>query len=64
MNSMTITVTAQYLSYHLKKEVDSLNRLAENLQSGQVAVHGVAPILREAEKQFRMLSKAAEMRSL
>ncbi len=59
---MNITVTAQYLSYHLKKEVDSLNQLAEQLQNGQVAVHGVAPILREAEKQFRLLSKAADMR--
>jgi len=61
---MNITVTAQYLSYHLKKEVDSLSRLAEQLQSGQVPVHGIPPILREAEKQFRLLSKAAELRSL
>jgi len=60
---MTGTITAQYLSYHLKKEVDSLNQLADQLQNGQVAVTGVSPILREAEKQFRLLSKAAELRS-
>jgi len=60
---MTGTITAQYLSYHLKKEVDSLNRLADQLQNGQVAVNGISPILREAEKQFRLLSKAAELRS-
>ena len=59
---MNITVTAQYLSYHLKKEVDHLNRLAEQLQNGQVAVHGASPLLREAEKQFRLLSKAADLR--
>jgi len=58
------TVTAQYLGYHLKKEVDSLNQLAEQLQNGQVPVTNVTPILREAEKQFRLLSKAAELRSL
>jgi hypothetical protein len=57
------TVTAQYLSYHLKKEVDYLSQLAEQLQSGEVAVDGVSPILREAEKQFRLLSKAADLRS-
>jgi len=58
------TVTAQYLGYHLKKEVDSLNHLAEQLQNGQVTVTNVTPILREAEKQFRLLSKAAELRSM
>ena len=61
---MTGTITAQYLSYHLKKEVDSLSRLADQLQNGQVAVDGVSLVLREAEKQFRLLSKAAELRSL
>jgi hypothetical protein len=61
---MTGTITAQYLSYHLKKEVDSLSQLADQLQSGKVAVDGVSSILREAEKQFRLLSKAAELRSL
>jgi hypothetical protein len=61
---MPITVTAQYLSYHLKKEVDCLNRLADQLQNGQVPVSGVSPILREMEKQFRQLSKAAELYSL
>ena len=60
---MTIMITPQYLSYHLKKEVDSLSRLAEQLQNGQVPLDGVPPILREAEKQFRLLSKAAELRS-
>jgi hypothetical protein len=64
MNFMNTTVTAQYLSYHRKKEVDSLSRLAEQLQSGQVAVTGASPILREAEKQFRLLGKAADLRSL
>ena len=58
------TVTAQYLSYHLKKEVDSLKELAERLQNGQVSVTSVTPVLREAEKQFRLLSKAAELRSM
>ncbi len=57
---MNITVTAQYLGYHLRKEVDSLTRLTEQLQSGQFPANGVAPILREAEKQFRLLSKAAD----
>ena len=61
---MNITVTAQYLSYHLKKEVDSLSRLADQLQNGQVPVNHVPPVLREAEKQFRLLSKAADLRSL
>jgi hypothetical protein len=61
---MNITVTAQYLSYHLMKEVNSLNQLAQQLQNGQVPVTGITPILREAEKQFRLLSKAAELRSL
>ena len=61
---MNVTVTAQYLSYHLMKEVNSLNQLAEQLQNGQVPVNGVTPVLREAEKQFRLLSKAAELRSL
>ena len=58
------TVTAQYLGYHLKKEVDSLSQLAEKLQTGQASVTSVTPILREAEKQFRLLSKAAELRSM
>jgi len=58
------TVTAQYLGYHLRKEVDSLNQLAEQLQNGQVSVTNITPILREAEKQFRLLSKAAELRSM
>jgi hypothetical protein len=61
---MTGAITAQYLSYHLKREVDSLNQLADQLQSGQIAVDGVSLVLREAEKQFRLLSKAAELRSL
>jgi hypothetical protein len=61
---MNITVTAQYLSYHLKKEVDSLSRLAEELQNGQVPVNNVSTILREAEKQFRLLSKAADLRCM
>jgi hypothetical protein len=61
---MNVTVTAQYLSYHLKKEVDSLNRLADQLQNGQVPVDGVSMVLRDAEKQFRLLSKAAELRCL
>jgi len=61
---MNISVTAQYLSYHLKKEVDSLSRLADQLQSGQIPIDGVTPALREAEKQFRLLSKASELRYL
>jgi hypothetical protein len=61
---MNVTVTAQYLSYHLKKEVDSLSRLADQLQSGQVPASGVSPILRDVEKNFRQLSKAAELCSL
>ena len=61
---MNITVTAQYLSYHLKKEVDSISRLADQLQSGQVPVDGISPFLREVEKQFRLLSKAAELRCI
>jgi len=57
------TITAQYLSYHLKKEVDSLSRLAEQLQTGEIPLNGVSSSLRDAEKQFRLLSKAAELRS-
>jgi len=59
---MNVTVTAQYLSYHLKKEVDSIIRLADQLQSGQVPMENVSPLLRETEKQFRLLSKAADLR--
>jgi len=61
---MNVTVTAQYLSYHLKKEVHSLNQLADQLQNGQVPVGGATVVLREVEKQVRLLSKAAELRCL
>lgn len=60
---MNVTVTAQYLSYHIKKEADTISRLAEQLQNGQLPIAGVSPILREAEKQFHLLSKAAELRA-
>ncbi len=58
------TVTAQYLSYHLKKELDSIGRLADQLQNGQIEIESVAPLLRQEEKQFRLLSKAAEIRGI
>jgi hypothetical protein len=58
------TLKAQYLGTCLKKEVESLIRVAQQLQTGEMAAEGLPLILREVEKQFKQLSKTAELRSL